>query len=492
MAISSTGIGSGLNVENIITQLTALEKRPLTLLQGKAAEIQSKLSTVGTIKSQVSALSDAAFKLTLDSSWNGISVASTNSAAVTGTITGIAAPSSFSVEVSQLAKAQTAASSAVPVGTSMGTGTLTIDLGTWNFGAMPPTFPLVPTGSVSVAIGSGEDTLTAIAQKINDASAGVTATVLRDASGERLLVRSKDTGEASGFRITVSGDSAGTDTDDLGLSRLSFDLGAASPPVLPSTLPKASYGMAANDYQQAQNTAAKINGVSVSSADNTLADAVPGLKLQLTQVTTAPVGIVLSPDLAAVSKNISDFVAAYNALNTTLADATKYDSATKTAGILQGDSTAVGLQNALRGLISSSSSGSKYPRLADVGISPQLGGGLAVDATKSSASLQDLANLKKLFASNNGDPLTNGFGLKVKAFTKDLLASEGLVTSKSGALQAAATRNNREQDKVNAHVALVEARLRKQYSALDAQMGSLNSLNAFVTQQVTLWNKSTG
>lgn len=490
MAISSSGIGSGLNVESIITQLTALEKRPLTLLQSKAADIQAKLTTLGTIKSQVSALSDAAFKLTLDGSWNGISVGSTNPTAVSGSITGTAAPSSFSVEVAQLAKAQTGASSAVTVGTAMGTGTLTIDLGTWNFGAIPPTFPLVPTGSVSVVIGAGEDTITTIAQKINDANAGVTATVLRDASGERLLVRSNATGEASGFRISVSGDSGGTDTDDLGLSRLSFDLGAAAPPVLPSTLPKASYGMGANDYQQAQNTQATINGVAVSSVNNTLSDAVPGLKLQLSQVTTAPVGITLNSDLASVAKNMNDFVAAYNGLNATLSDATKFDSATKTAGILQGDSTAVGLQNALRGLLGSSSAGSTFSRLADVGIALQLGGGLAVNPTKRDAALQDLPNLKLLFAADNGSALANGFGLKVKAFAQGLLDAGGLVSSKTDALQAAASRNSTAQVKVNAHVTVVEARLRKQYSALDVQMGSLSALNSFVTQQVTLWNRS--
>ena len=490
MAISSTGIGSGLDVEKIITQLTALEKQPLTALQTKATTIQSKLSTLATVSSQVSALSDAAFKLTLDSSWSGVTANSSNSAAVSGTITGVAAPASFGVEVSQLAKAQSAASSAVATGTFMGTGTLTIELGTWNFGAVPPTFPLVPSGSVSVVVASGQDSITAIAQKINDANAGVSATVLRDASGERLLVRSKDTGEATGFRIQVTGDSDGNDADNAGLSRLSFDLGAASAPVSPSTLPKAAYGMAANDYQAGQNTLAKINGVPVTSTTNTLSDAIPGLKLQFSQVTTAPVDITLANDLPTVRKNIDDFVAAYNALNTTLSDATKYDSASKTAGILQGDSTAVGLQNVLRSVLGSSSKGSKFSVLSDVGISMQLGGALAVNTGKRDTALQDLDNFKKLFTTNNGNPLTNGFALKVKDFARGLLATDGLVTNKSAALQAQVDRNSKEQNKVSARVVLVEKRLRAQYSALDARMGSLTALSAYVNQQVTLWNRN--
>jgi flagellar hook-associated protein 2 len=478
MALSSTGIGSGLDVESIIKQLTALEKRPLTLLKSRAADIQTKLSTVGTIKSQISALSDAAFKLSLDGSWNGVAVSSSKASAVSGTVTGVAAATSFGVEVSQLAKAQSTASSAVTTGTAMGTGTLTIDLGTWNYGVVPPTFPASPTSTVSVTILAGEDGLSAIAAKINDANAGVTATVLKDASGERLLMRSKETGEATGFRIKVTDDSDGNNINNDGLSRLAFD---------PGTLPAA--GMAANTYQKGLNTLASVNGVPVTSSKNTLADAIPGLTLQFSEVTTGPVEITLSNDLPVVRKNILDFVAAYNAVNKTLSDATKYDAETKTAGVLQGDSTAVGLQNALRNLLGSTSVGSTLSRLADAGVGLQFGGVLNVTGSKLDTAMKDMDNLKKLFTADNGNAQTNGFALKVKDFARGLLAFDGLVTNKTTALDAAVTRNSKEQDRVNDRIGLVEKRLRKQYSSLDARMGSLTALNAYVSQQVTQWNK---
>jgi len=492
MAISSTGIGSGLNVESIITQLTALEQRPLTKLKTVASTIQTRLSALAQIKSQVSALSDAAFKLTLDGSWRGVTVNSSRPSAVSGSVSGTAAAASFGVEVAQLARSQSVASSAVPVGASLGTGTLTIEMGSWNLGVVPPTFPLVPSGSVSVVVAAGEDTLAAIAQKINDSAAGLSATVLRDASGERLLVRSRETGEATGFRIQVSNDGDGNDTDNLGLSRLAFDLGSAVAAVPPSVVPKAAYGMGANEYQAGRNAQATINGVPVSSASNSLSDAIPGLKLQFSEVTTGQVEVTLAPDLASVRKNMDDFVAAYNALNKTLSDATRYDAESRTAGVLQGDPTAVGLQNALRNLLGSSSTGSTFARLADVGISLQVGGALAVNGSKRDAALQDLDNLKKLFTADNGNPLTNGFGLKVKDFARGLLATGGLVTNRSEALEAAANRNLDAQAKVTDRIALVEKRLRAQYSALDLKMGNLTALNAFVAQQVTLWNKSSG
>ena len=482
MAISSTGIGSGLDVASIISQLTALEKVPLTKLKAQATNIDTKLSTVGQISSQVSALSDAAFKLTLDSAWNGTTVTSSNSSAVSGKITGVASASAFSVEVSQIARAQSVASTAVPAATAMGTGTLTIDLGTWDHGTtlvpqVPPIFS-TPSSTVSIAIGAGEDNLTAIAAKINDANAGVTAVVLTDASGERLLLRSKSTGEASGFRITVADDDT-VNNDNAGLSRLAFDPGSGS------------FGMAANTYQRGLNTLATVNGIPVTSAVNSLAGAVPGLTLIFSSVTTTPVEIALALDQASVNKNIQDFVTAYNTLNKTLVDSTKYDSETKTAGPLQGDSTAVGLKNAMIGLLGSSSLGSTYSRLADVGLELQLGGALSINSTKLNSAIANIDNLKSLFKTDNGNLQTNGFGLKVKEFARGLLATDGLVTTKTAALESAATRNTKEQDKVNARAALVEARLKKQYSALDAKMGSLTALNAYVTQQVALWNKST-
>lgn len=473
MAISSTGIGSGLDVNSIVEQLTALEKRPLVQLQVKAMAIQTKLSAFGQIKAQISALSDAASKLRLDSAWNGLTVASTNAAAVSGTISGIASASSMSVEVQKLAKTQSLASTAVPAATAMGTGTLTIQLGSWNVGMTAFTAGL--SSPVAITIGAGEDGLASIASKINSANAGVTATVLKDATGERILLRSKETGLEQGFRVQATDDDS-NNTDNLGLSRLAFD---------------PENGTAGfSQTQAARNAEATINGVAVVSAKNTLVDTIPGLTLNLTQETTSPVEVTLATDTATMKKNILDFVNAFNALNKTLAESTKYDSETKTAGVLQGDSTTVSLRNALRSVVGSSSVGGTFQRLSDIGIDLKLGGDMTVNNTKLDAALQDPDNLKKLFATDNSNAQTNGFGLKVKDFAQGLLADAGLVTNKSSALKAAIDRNAKDQDKVNDRATLMEKRLRAQYTALDVKMGSLTSLNAFITQQVTLWNKN--
>lgn len=464
MAISSQGIGSGLDVNSIVSQLVAIERQPLQQLQVKASTLKAQLSLYGTVKSQASTLGDMAALLAGASGWNIPKASSSNASAVTVTASANAAAASISVEVSQLARAQSAGSAAIAAGTAAGaSGDLTIELGTWS-DALPPVF--TPGSSLSVAVDAA-DTLTAIAAKINaTANVGVTATVLRDGSNERLVIKSNSSGTAAGFRV-------------------------AAPAVAGSlSLTNPSDGA---DFvgQTAQDAKVKINGVSVVSATNKMTDVVPGVTLQLTQTTSAPVEITVENDQNAIQKNIQNFVDAYNALNQTLADATKYDAFSKKGGLLQGDSTTVGLQNTLRAILGSSSTGSSFSRLSEIGIERQADGSLKLNETKLKTAMQDMDNLKKLFVTNNDDATTNGFGLKVRDFARGLVAFDGQVTNKSTALQGSITRNSTDQDRVSDRAARVEVALRRQYTALDRQMAQMTSLSAYVTAQLAQWNKPT-
>lgn len=468
--ISSPGIASGLDIQSIVSQLVALEKAPLTQLKSQATSFQTKLSTMGTIKSQVAALGDAAAKLSNNTGWNAVKATSSNPSAIGVTVKAGAPATSITMEVQNLAKAQSTASAAVPTGAAMGTGSMTIELGQWTGSS----FAAGSGTPVTVTIGAGEDSLAEIAAKINESDAGVSATVLKDASGERLLMRSKDTGVENAFRITVADDD-GQPTDASGLSRLAFSVGNAN-------------GMARS--QSAENALATINNVSISSASNKLSDTLTGMTMQLSQVTTAPVEIDVSNDTEAINANVKAFVDAYNTLNTTLATATRYDEASKTAGPLQGDSTAVGLQNALRGMMRSVSSSTPYSRLSDIGIELKTGGKLEIDATKMGAALDNLDDLKALFTTNGSDPTAVGFGWKIKTFAQDLIDSDGTVTNKTDAIQASLKRNTLEQERVNDKASRSEKRLLAQYNAMDAAVGKLNGLSSFVSQQITMWNKS--
>lgn len=473
MPISSPGLASGIDVQGIVSKLVALERAPLAPLQRQAATFQSKLSIYGTLKSMVSALGDAAAKLGAANAWDMVKGGSTAPDKVGISVAAGTAPTSMSIEVQALAKAQSNASSAVPNGTAVGSGTLSIQLGNWASGTFEPG----SADAVAVTV-DPSDSLTTIASKINAANAGVSATVLRDASGERLLVRSSTTGEVNGFRIQAT-DNDGVNTDATGLSSLAFDKLAGN-----------FHGMAMS--QPGSNALATVNNVPISSATNTVKDALPGITLTLSQETTAPVELSVLNDKDGMRKNIQAFVDAYNAINGMLATATKYDPDTKVAGSLQGDSTAVGLQNALRGMMRSVTPGASFTRLADVGIEIKTGGVMSIDATKLDAALNNPAGLKTLFSNASSNPTSRGFALKVDAFADGLLASNGMVSTRSESLSSAIKRNAKEQDKVSDRAARAEVRLLAQYNAMDAAVGRLSGLNAFVSQQITLWNNQKG
>jgi flagellar hook-associated protein 2 len=228
--------------------------------------------------------------------------------------------------------------------------------------------------------------------------------------------------------------------------------------------------------------------VAISSASNTVSDALPGITLTLNKVTTGPVEVGVIQDKDSVRKNLQAFVDAYNAINNMLTTATKYDPDTKTAGSLQGDSTAVGLQNSLRRMMGSVTPGGDLQRLSDIGITIKTGGVMSIDNAKLDQAMENPAALQRLFANESSVATEKGFGLKVKAFADGITSTNGLVTTRTESLRSSITRNGKEQDKVNDRATRAEARYLAQYNAMDAAVGQLNGLSNFVNQQITLWN----
>lgn len=464
--MSSPGIGSNLDVKSIVSQLVAIEKQPLEKLKLQAAATQTKISTFGQIKSLVSSLQDAVGKLTSVTGWNAVAAASSDSAAVTVSAIGGTQPTTFAVEVQNLAQAQSTYSMPLlPVGGAIGAGTLRLEIGQWAGAVFTP-----GSGTPVDLTISATDTVSEIASKINSANAGVTATVLSDASGERLLLRGKSTGVEAGFRLSVTSDTDGDTADALGLSRL-------------------VNGTVTN--QAAEDAEATINGIPVTSSTNTFANKVSGVTFTAVKETTAPVTLTITRDNSAVQKNIEAFVKAYNDVNSVLNEATKYDASTKTGGLLQGDSTALALQSALRAAVQSMTTGSSvFGRLSDIGVSVLRGGDLEINSSKLSTAMENMDELKAMFSSTTTGS-GQGIAVRIKSLTTTLLASDGFFSSKDDTLKRSLDSNSRDQTRLNEKVSRVEAALNRRYTALDTQIASLNSLNSYLTQQITQWNKST-
>lgn len=458
--ITSTGVGSGLDVATIVSQLMTLEKRPLTQLQTQASGIQTKLSAFGQLKSQLAALGDAAQRLTTPAAWTPMRVDTGDANLATATATAKATPGSHTLEVTRLAQSQVLASGAYSTtAADVGTGKLKIELGTTAAGVFTP-------GSatpVEVTIGEGQKTLAGVRDAINAAKAGVTASIVTGAGGSRLVLRGAD-GAASSVRITAI-DADGNDTDAAGLSALAFD-------------PSKTAGTGANltQSQAAQDAAFKIDGVELTSATNTPEGALEGVTLTLKKATTGPIALNVAVETVAVRKNVNDFVAAYNALNTLVRSQTLADGSTR--GPLQADSTAVSVLNQMRSMLQGTVAGVEgVSSLSAAGISMQRDGSLQITEARLAPLVADPSKLAALFgqAQKGDDAGSRGFAVRFSAFAKTLSGETGALQSRVTGLQSSAKDNQKRQEALNDRLSRTEERLRTQYQRLDSQMSDMNA-----------------
>ncbi len=475
--ITSLGVGSGLDLNGMVEQLVALERRPLQTLQQQASQLQTKVSAFGKLTSLMGAMQDAANKLGDAPLWKQSLATSSDDTAVTAVGGSSAAAGSYQVQVTRLAGAQTLSSGRVwaDASTGVGRGTMSIQLGSWN---EPPTAFTAKTGSSSVDISvEDSDTLATLRDKINAAGAGVTATLVTDASGVRLSLRSSDTGAENGFRVAVV-DNDGSHFDDSGLSALAYD-------------PEAGQNQL-QLKQRALNAQATVNGIAVESATNELSSVIDGLTLRLRKVTTGAVDIDVAPDRKSVTDAVKAFADAYNALAKELANQTKYNAETKAGGPLQGDSTAVGVMGQLRSLVGAASPASAtFARLSDLGLSLQRDGTLAVNATKLDAAAANLAELKKAFTTRDtAAPENNGFARRFSDLAKQLTGVDGGLATRTEGLRSRIDKNSKSQDRVQDRVERFRARLVAQYSAMDANLSKLNALGSYVSQQMSALSRS--
>lgn len=317
--ISSLGTGSGLDLNTLLTNLMTAERSPLVALQSKATSYQTRLTSLGSMKSALFSLQTATAGLMPGSTQTALAKFSTYSASVadtsvaTASMTSGAVAGSYSLNVTNVASAQQLSKSFSALSVPTGAGTLAIKVGT--------------ASAVDVAIAAGS-TLANVATAINNSSAGITATVVNDGTSDHLLMTAKDSGVANTIAITGSGTGWGV-----------FDRIAGGSTSTPSG------GWTATDPASALLT---VNGIAVTSASNTLTTAVSGVTLNLVKAGATTL-TVNKDSKASLTTALNAFVTAYNTANTTMTTLGAYDPTTKAAGALQGDSTLRIAQSQLRG-----------------------------------------------------------------------------------------------------------------------------------------------
>ncbi len=394
MTISSPGIGSGLDVNSIVTQLMTIERQPLTALNNKVASFQAKLSGYGQISSALSQFQIAVQGLSTPTQFQSVTATLADATVGTASASAGATAGSYALEVSSLAQAQKlVAAGQASISAAIGSGTattLTFDFGTIAGGTLSngtytgANFTSNGAGTKTVTIDASNNSLSGIRDAINSAHIGVSATIVNDGSAtpNRLVLTDSTTGISNSMKISVSGDATLS-------SLLSQD-------------PANNSGQALAETVTAQNANFKIDGVAVSKTSNTVTDAIQGVTLNLTKTNVGtPTSITVAQDTGSVTKAVNAFVTAYNNITQTLASATAYDPATKNAALFNGDASIALLQNQIRRVLSTPVTGgsSAFTQLSQIGVTFQKDGTLAVDNTKlQSAITSNFSDIAGLFA----------------------------------------------------------------------------------------------
>lgn len=402
------------------------------------AEPETRISSAGKLRSATSAVLDAAAQLNNSQTWQATKATSDNEALVQA-VSDKAAPGSYAIQVDAVATAQTTTSANFSsLSTVVGIGTLDLQLGTWN--SSTSTFATNPNWpKASVTFGPKDTSLEHIRDKINAAGVGVIATVVSDATGSRLVLRSTSTGSANGFKVEAEPLDKGDDKAAQTLAAMGFN---------PAQV---SGGEAIT--QNAQDAKVKIDGRDVQSAQNLIDDEPTGLTLRLNGQESGSATIHVSTDTQAMAKDIQSFAHAYNNMVSQLdqADASSSDSSVQEAKAIQQS-----MREAFSSPLGGASSGAKFNA---IGMHLGQDGRLSVDeASLNQALEQDPGKVEQLFDARGAKDPSSGLAARLLA----LPTGQDDATTPSASQDAA---SSQQTDAPSAAGTLYKQRLLEQYAA---------------------------
>ncbi|WP_137226474.1 flagellar filament capping protein FliD [Shewanella sp. MEBiC00475] len=436
MGLTSVGLGSGLDINGIVSALVSSEQAPkVAQFDTKEGAINSEISALGFLKSALSEFQDSLSFLSKEDSFESQSVKLSKSTYLSSTVTDDAVSGSYSVAVEQLAVNQKVGSAAVSdVTAALGEGSL-------NFA--------VDGDSFDIAV-SAEDTLQTLVAKINgaDDNVGVTATIVNSDDGAKLVLTSNETGTAN--NITVSATDA--------------DAGAST--VLADTFTM-------TELQPAKDSIVYIDGLKLTSSSNTVEDAIEGVTLNLKsadidELTT----LTVSQNTSSIKTGIQAFVDAFNSMTESITSLTSYNADTQVAGVLQGDSLPRGIQSQLRNVISSSFSTTDGSlSLASIGITTTRSGTLEIDDDILTAALKNnVDGIKEMFTTED-----TGVATKLDGYLDSYVGTGSIIDSRDTSLDSSLERLADQREAFATKMAAFEARLYTQYNYMDLIVGQLST-----------------
>lgn len=448
MAITAGGIGSGLDIGGLVSQLVAAEGQPAIFrLDTKEAGLQADLSAYGSLKSALSTFQDTVSSLNSLTSLQPRKSTSSNNDLFIGVADTTAVAGVYDIEVSQLAQAAKLRSGdgeftdATDV---VGTGTLDITLGAEAF---------------QITITDANKTLEGIRDAINDATdnPGITASILNVDGGTQLIFSSDKVGSTNTIDI-VATETVPNDGSGLAL------LATASLDVIDS----------------AQDAIILVDAQTVTRDSNSFSDVIAGVTFNLQKAEPATVEtLTIELDTTAVKSKVGSFVSAYNSLTSLMNSFAAFDADSGVAGALQGDSALRSIQNQLSKTLTDAVSGLDFGTLAEIGVTTDDTGNLVVDSDDLDSVLStDFTAVSQLFASENG--LADALDTLLEGYT----SSDGILNARTDGIQTSIDSIGDDRERLDRRLLALEARFTRQFSAMDALVGELQALNGFLTQQL--------
>ena len=464
--ISNLGVGlSGLS--ELYDKLQAAEETKLTAIAKQKTTYDNQITGFGKLQSAMTTLQTATAKLAKADTWNSTSITSTNTA-FAATTTSNANVGEFKVNVTQIARAQV-----------LTTAAGTIDSNTKQLGATTGdsrTITITQAGAdskpLTVTLADGDTSLNGIAKAINAANGNVSASVVKADTGDyRLMLTSKTTGTDSNMMVSVTGD---------------------------DTLKSVIGSGALTEQVAAANAIVNVSGIEITRQSNTITDALPGVTLTLKAKSTADETLSVTRATDDNKKAVTEWVTAYNALQSTIGSLTKYvppatgaTGQSSSNGVLMGNSTIRGVQSDLRSLLTNVQSGS-YAIMAQLGITqdPVKGangetGNLKIDDKKLTAALADNpAGVQAYFV---GDGKTTGFATQMDSKLTEMLSTsigkEGVIQNAKNGIDATLKTIGKRYEAMELSIEATMARYKKQFNDLDVLVTKLNGTASYLTNQ---------
>ena len=450
-----SGIGSNIDTQAIVKSLVDAEKAPKQAqINTQTLKATTSLSSIGKIQAALDAFRGALTTMGTDNSFRGLVTSSSDEKVATMTTSTGAANGSFALVVEKLATA-----SKLSTKTFVGGASTVVNKTT-----SPTTLTITQAGkNYDLSVPSGA-TLQQVRDSINEqfSTAGLSANILTDSTGSRLVLTSTTMGVGSD--LTLSGDS-GLDT-----------------------------GSTVIDVPQ--NAKYTIDGIAMESKSNTIAEAVSGVSIKLLSVSPTAAGasaptpttISVTTSNAALKSGVKGFVDTYNALMKAMSAETKVTmgaDGNPIAGALTGDASMRTLMNSIRAELNTLSGSGAYKSLAQFGVSTDSTTGLlTIDDKKwDKAVATNAADITSMFNGKTG--LLARMTTATDSYAK---ASTGTLAERSKSLTESLTDLKKQQDKLDERMTALTTSLNAKYTAMDSLVAKLRAQSSSIMTTLNALN----